>query len=85
MSQQTKTAAQAAAKKRPGSDQEAMPFQRKNYRLLILGSLLLILGYALLQAPSHFVDAREFSLALYVAPVVITGGFGVLLYAIIAK
>jgi len=59
MSQQTKTAAQAAAKKRPGSDQEAMPFQRKNYRLLILGSLLLILGYALLQAPSHFVDARE--------------------------
>jgi len=35
--------------------------------------------------PGHFVDAREFSPALYIAPVVIMGGFGTLIYAILKR
>ncbi|MCX7607213.1 MAG: DUF3098 domain-containing protein [Bacteroidia bacterium] len=63
----------------------SMPFERGNYRWLLVGSLLLLIGYALLMQPDTFVDSREFSLALYVAPWVILGGFGTLIYAILKR
>ncbi len=63
----------------------AMPFRRQNYLLLGLGAILLIVGYGLLGVPRYFVDASRFSMALYVAPVVILAGMGVLLYAILRR
>lgn len=62
-----------------------MPFRRLNYLLLAVGAVLLLIGYSLLLVPAHFVDAKEFSPALYIAPVVIMGGFGTLLYAILKR
>jgi hypothetical protein len=67
------------------SQESAMPFTRANYMLLIAGALLLLIGYALLLQPGRYVDAREFSLALYVAPWVILGGFGLLIYAVLRR
>lgn len=64
---------------------DAMPFRRPNYLLLGAGATLLLIGYSLLLVPAHFVDAKEFSPALYIAPVVIMGGFGTLLYAILKR
>ncbi|MCS7188228.1 MAG: DUF3098 domain-containing protein [Bacteroidia bacterium] len=63
----------------------AMPFRKGNYRLLIIGVLILLMGYALLLQPAQFVDSRMFSAALYIAPWVIVGGFGILIYAILKK
>jgi hypothetical protein len=38
-----------------------MPFRRQNYQLLVVGVVLLLIGYSLLLEPSHFVDAKVFS------------------------
>ncbi len=70
---------------RPAPAAEVMPFRRLNYLLLAVGAILLLIGYSLLLVPAHFVDAKEFSPALYIAPVVIMGGFGTLLYAILKR
>lgn len=70
---------------RPAPAADAMPFRRLNYLLLAVGAVLLLIGYSLLLVPAHFVDAKEFSPALYIAPVVIMGGFGTLLYAILKR
>jgi len=91
MSQATKTQVEKSSKAtstRKASHtpaQEAMPFRQANYRLLGVGVILLLIGYSLLLVPGHFVDAREFSPALYIAPVVIMGGFGTLIYAILKR
>ncbi len=77
------TSAVKATRSTPAA--EAMPFRRPNYLLLGVGALLLLIGYSLLLVPAHFVDAKEFSPALYIAPVVIMGGFGTLLYAILKR
>lgn len=65
--------------------ESAMPFRRQNYRLLGLGVILLVVGYSLLVEPAHFVDAKFFSPALYIAPLVIIVGMGVLIYAIVKR
>lgn len=62
-----------------------MPFSRANYRWLLIGVVLLIGGYAGLLIPGDFVDSKEFSFALYVAPWLILGGFFTLIYAILKK
>nr|BAL57460.1 hypothetical protein HGMM_F50F04C23 [uncultured Bacteroidetes bacterium] len=72
-------------KKPSRPEQEAMPFTRANYRLLVIGALILVVGYALLLQPANFVDSKVFSVALYVAPWVILGGIGTLIYAILKK
>lgn len=62
-----------------------MPFTRANYHWLIIGVVMLIIGYIGLLIPAHFVDSKQFSVALYVAPWFILGGFGTLIYAILKK
>lgn len=62
-----------------------MPFRPQNYRLLAAGAVLLAVGYALLLVPDRFVDSRSFSVALHVAPWIILGGLGTLLYAILRR
>ncbi|MCS7153365.1 MAG: DUF3098 domain-containing protein [Bacteroidia bacterium] len=68
--------------KEPSSE---MPFTRANYQWLIIGVILLIIGYIGLLIPPRFVDSKQFSVALYVAPWFILGGFGTLIYAILKK
>jgi len=62
-----------------------MPFGKKNYMLLIIGVGILASGFFLMTLDKTFVDAREFSLSLYVAPIVIVAGFAQIIYAILAK
>ncbi len=91
MSQATKTQTEKSSKVTPSKRtvssprSEAMPFRRQNYQLLGIGVLMLLIGYSLLLVPGQFVDSREFSPALYIAPVVIMGGFGTLIYAILRR
>ncbi|MGQ9864028.1 MAG: DUF3098 domain-containing protein [Bacteroidia bacterium] len=62
------------------SGSDSLPFGRKNFLWMGLGGVTLIVGYALLWQP-HFTDAKEFSLALYVAPWVILAGVSLLIYS----
>lgn len=58
-----------------------MPFGKKNYLFLIIGVVLIILGYFLMSR-EDFIDATQFSLALHIAPPAIILGFVVCIYAI---
>ncbi|MCX8112633.1 MAG: DUF3098 domain-containing protein [Bacteroidia bacterium] len=61
----------------------SMPFSRANYTWLIVGIVLLVVGYVGLLIPSEFVDSKEFSFSLYIAPWFILSGFLTLIYAIL--
>ena len=61
-----------------------LPFGRKNYFLLAIGTALIFLGFVLM-ATEPFIDATKFSLSLYVSPFLIIGGFAELIYAILAS
>ena len=64
--------------------EQAMPFGKKNYILLIVGIAVIFFGYFLMTI-EDFIDATKFSLALYVAPPVIILGFIVCIYSIMVK
>lgn len=63
---------------------DSFPLTRKNYILLAIGALLIMSGFGLM-ATEGFIDATQFSLSLYVSPVLIIGGFAWIIYAILAK
>ena len=63
---------------------EVMPFTTENYRYLLLGILILVVGFLLLSL-EHFIDATQFSIALHVAPCVIVGGYVFLIWAIMKR
>lgn len=62
---------------------DEMPMKGKNYKLLLLFVGVLLFGYFLLTI-EEFKDARQFSIALHVAPFVMATGFIGILYAIMA-
>ena len=64
--------------------EEVLPFGRMNYILLLIGIGIIGLGFFLLSL-DDFKDATEFSVSLYIAPVVIVGGFIEIIYAIMYK
>ncbi|MCS7162433.1 MAG: DUF3098 domain-containing protein [Bacteroidia bacterium] len=71
--------------KKPKQEENPMPFTRANYQTLIVGVIILVIGYGLLLWPPYFVDSRVFSPALYIAPWVIVGGISTLIYAILRR
>ncbi|MEM6263543.1 MAG: DUF3098 domain-containing protein [Bacteroidota bacterium] len=60
---------------------EQLPFGRMNYILLMVGVAILIVGFFLLSL-DPFIDATEFSISLYVAPLIIMAGFIEIIFAI---
>lgn len=70
----------------PVRGNEVLPLGKRNYMLLGLGVVILIIGYAIMSS-EDFIDAQsdQFSLALDVAPFIILGGYAEIIYAIMAK
>jgi hypothetical protein len=62
----------------------SLPLDGLNYKLLLASIGVLILGYVLLGL-EDFIDAVHFSVALYIAPVVIIAGYCLTVYAIMAR
>lgn len=60
---------------------ESLPFTRKNYLLLLLGVGIIALGFFLMTL-EPFIDATKFSIALYIAPIIVVGGFVEVIFAI---
>lgn len=86
-----KKAAPAAEKKRPmpaaavmDKPSEELPFTRTNYVLLILGIVIILAGFVLMSL-DEFIDATEFSVSLYIAPILVVGGFIEVIFAIMYR
>lgn len=81
-----KSAAKSRAAQKKSSLKEStpvvLPFGRMNYILLGIGVAVIALGF-LLMSLDDFVDARQFSISLYVAPFVVVAGFVEIIYAIL--
>ena len=56
-----------------------MVFTRRNYVLLLIGLVLLVIGYAIMRIDNQV----EGFLSLYVAPLLILGGYIEIVYAIL--
>lgn len=74
------SAAQASSRK----SNDTLPFTRKNYLLLLLGIGIIALGFFLMTL-EPFIDATKFSIALYIAPIIVVGGFVEIIFAIMYK
>ena len=61
-----------------------LPFTRMNYILLGLGVAIIGIGFWLMSL-DPFIDATEFSISLYIAPIVVVGGFVEIIFAIMYK
>ncbi|MCI4666577.1 MAG: DUF3098 domain-containing protein [Bacteroidia bacterium] len=61
-----------------------LPFGKMNYILLLVCVGLIVLGFFLMSL-EKFIDATEFSIALYVAPPIVVAGFLGIIYAIMYK
>lgn len=71
-----------------GGDQ--LPFTKSNYMFLIIGFVVVIIGYFLMAGggsddPNVFSEAIFSTRRLTIAPIVILAGFGVILYSIMKK
>lgn len=85
----TSTPSSQSEKRRPAPSvaearQEALPFTKTNYILLIIGIVVILAGFVLMST-GEFVDATEFSVALYIAPIMVVGGFVEIIYAIMYR
>ena len=69
----------------PSSPDSHLPLTRRNYLIVGAGIVLLLIGFALMAMDRKFVDATKFSMALYVCPVLILLGYGVIGYGILAR
>lgn len=65
-------------------DKTILPYGRKNYMFLIAGVAIIIISYFLM-ATEDFIDATEFSLALWVCPILLLIGFILVGYSIMVK
>lgn len=61
-----------------------LPFTRMNYILLGIGVAIIAIGFWLMSL-DPFIDATEFSISLYIAPIVVVGGFVEIIFAIMYK
>lgn len=85
----------AVSEKKPASTakpvSEGFPFTRENYKWMIIGSVITIIGFFLMSGggtddPTQFAGDTLFSpLRLTISPIVILGGMGVVLYSIVKK
>ena len=61
-----------------------LPFTKQNYILLAIGVGIIVLGFFLMSL-DNFVDATQFSISLYIAPIVVIAGFAEIAYAIMYR
>lgn len=58
-----------------------MPFSRKNYQLLLISMVIVVIGFLLMIGDTDIYDVRK----TFIAPVVVVGGFAFGIYAVLKK
>ena len=71
-------------------EKDRFAFSKENYRLLIVGLVLIFIGFALMvgggsEDPNVFNPELFSTRRITVAPIIVLTGFGVILFAIIKK
>lgn len=85
----TAKAASATAKKDENKDKR-MPLTRKNYIMMLIGLGLIVLGYILMSGGNNG-DPEVFDYSIYsfrritLAPILVLGGFGFEIFAIMKR
>jgi uncharacterized membrane protein HdeD (DUF308 family) len=77
--QKKRTGGRRKNQRRGGKSRGAMVFERRNYVLLLLGIALIVVGYVIMRMENE-VDGF---ISLYVAPLMILGGYLEIIYAIL--
>ncbi len=91
MSTQKKVAPQSSHKEMHPSHEENILFTKDNYKWMLIGAVVLTLGFFLMAGgkspdPNVFNDAEIYSFRrITLAPILIVGGFIIEIYAIIKK
>jgi hypothetical protein len=91
MSTQKKVAPQGSHKEIHPSPEENVLFTKDNYKWMLIGAVVLTLGFFLMAGgkspdPNVFNDAEIYSFRrITLAPILIVGGFIIEIYAIIKK
>ena len=81
---------EASSNPLPSTQEQKMPFDRSNYKLLIIGIVVIAIGYILMiggksEDPNVFNEAVFSVRRLTIAPIVIIIGFIIEGYAILKK
>lgn len=69
----------SSTRRRSKRGSAALIFQRRNYVLMIIGVLCVVVGYALMRIENEF----QGFISLYVAPLIILAGYAEIIYAIL--
>ncbi len=81
MAKSTSARKSRASRKRNSARSGVMVFTRANYRLLLLGLAMIVVGYVIMRLENE-VDGV---ISLYVAPLIILGGYLEIIYAILKR
>jgi uncharacterized membrane protein HdeD (DUF308 family) len=76
MAKSSKRSSKSSRAKRSG---DTMVFDRRNYMLLVLGVVAIVVGFAIMRIE----NAVDGFLSLYVAPLLLLGGYLEIIYAIL--
>ena len=63
---------------------DTLPLSSKNIYIIIAGIVVLILGNIIV-AQEDFIDATKFSVALYVAPIVLAVSVAIIIFGLLYK
>lgn len=77
--QASSKASRANQTQRSGKNKPVMVFAKRNYLLMILGVVLVVFGYSIMRMENE-VDGF---ISLYVAPLILLGGYLEIIYAIL--
>ncbi len=63
---------------------DALPLSSKNIYIIIAGIIILILGNIVV-AQEDFIDATKFSMALYIAPIILAVSVAIIIFGLLYK
>lgn len=71
-------------------DKMQMPFSKRNYKMMLIGVLIIALGFLLMagggdHTATHFDDSIYSFRRIVLAPIVVIGGFAFEIYAIMKR
>ncbi|MEG0789389.1 MAG: DUF3098 domain-containing protein [Alistipes sp.] len=74
----------------PESEHPKMPLEKKNYLILLIGFVIIVLGFILMagggsDSPDHFNQALFSWRRITLAPILVVGGFALEIYAIMKR
>lgn len=65
----------------PANERASFVFGKENYRLMIIGLIVIVIGFALMSGTEDIMSTTKIT----IAPILVLAGFGIEFYAILKK